>query len=123
MSDDEENDRENNRENDLIIDLMKDMRDESRKHANKSAAHCEESRIWQVNTANRLENIEKDLREHKEGVIQNRETMGIFDKRLEFLEAPIEAKKYLYKKYMKIGGIISITLTIIVAAAKIAGLF
>ena len=111
------------RENDLIIDLMKDMRNESRKHASNSAKHCEESKIWQIKTAGRLENIEVDLKEHKEGVIQNRETLGIFSARLELLEAPTKAKQYLYKKYMKVGGVVSLTISIIAGITKILGLW
>ena len=111
------------KETELIVKMIEDMRDEQREHAKNSASHREETIKWQVQTDARTERIEHDLREHKEGVIQNRGAIKVFDERLDLLEKPGEAKKYLYKKYMKVGGVISITLTIMVAAAKLAGLF
>ena len=112
-----------NKENELILQLIKEMRDEQREHAKNSSIHREETVKWQANTDSRTERIEIDLRDHKEGVIQNRGIIKIMDERIDALEKPVEVKKYLYKKYMKVGGVISLTLAIAVAIAKLAGLF
>lgn len=105
----------------LMLQLIKDMRDEQREHAKNSAAHREETVKWQAQTDARTERIEVDLREHKEGVIQNRGSIKINDDRLEALEKPVHAKEYLRKKYMKVAGVISITLGIVAGIAKLAG--
>ena len=108
---------------DLMIQLMKEMRDEQRDHAKNSSTHREETVKWQVQADARTERIEHDLREHKEGVIQNRSVINSQDVRIVSLEKPVEAKKYLHKKYMKIGGVLSVTITIVLGLAKLFGLF
>lgn len=56
-----------------------------------------------------LGRMEVDLREHKEGVIQNREVLSRHSKKIEQLENPKKAKEYI-KSYIidvsKIGGAI-----------------
>lgn len=103
----------------VILELMKEMRDEQREHAKLSSTHREETVKWQVNTDARTERIEEDLREHKEGVIQNREAGVTRDTRLDTLEAPEKAKAYLRKKYMKVAGVVAITLGIVTGLGKI----
>lgn len=111
------------RDIELMLELMKEMREEQKEHAKNSSLHREETVKWQAQADARTERIEVDLREHKEGVIQNRAVLASNMVRIEALERPVAAKKYLYKKYMKIGGAISITLTIVGGIAKLAGLF
>ena len=85
----------------LIVDLLKEVRDEQKKLIEKSNEHREETMRWQNIATSRLTNIEVDLREHKEGVIQNRKSIKIFDSRLESLEQPGKAKQFLYDHGMK----------------------
>jgi len=86
---------------DLIVGLLKETRDSQKELAENSVKHREESLVWQSNTDHRLENIEVDLREHKEGVVQNRETIQMFHQRLEELESPKKAFKKVTKVVIK----------------------
>jgi len=81
-----------------------------------------------------LKTYNKLLDIHIEGVntlkdlhLQNAEKIDLYktemNARLGVLEAPIKAKEYFYKKYIKIGGIITLTSAVIVAVSKITGLF
>jgi len=58
---------------------------------------------------------------------QNAEKISLYkeemNNRLNVLEEPIKAKAYLYKKYIKIGGFLTLTSAIIVAISKLSGLF
>jgi hypothetical protein len=109
------------RESELMLELMKDMRDEQREHAKLSSAHREETVKWQTQSDARTGRIEEDLREHKEGVIQNRDAGVVRDGRLDTLEEPVKAKAYLRKKYMKIAGVVAITVSIAAGLGKIFG--
>lgn len=80
-----------------MYNLLKEMKDEQKKLIEKSSEHREETLKWQASASSRLDNIEVDLREHKEGVIQNRESMKIFDKRLNKIEEPSKVRSFLYK--------------------------
>lgn len=117
-------------DNNIIYDLLKEMRDEQRHHAEKSSLHREETLKWQAETNSRLENIEYDLREHKEGVINNRYLIKIQDERLEKLENERKSKEIIkkekerkFKKYMKYGGAISLSLGILSYVLKIFDIF
>lgn len=87
-------------DNKLIYELLKEVREDQKDLAEKSARHREETTKWQLKTDSRMERIEVDLREHKEGVIQNRSSLDSHRGRIEELEQPEKAKKYLYKKWM-----------------------
>lgn len=89
----------------------------------KSVEHREETLRWQAEADHRLSNIETDLREHKEGVIQNRKSLKIFDVRLQILEEPKKAREYIFKKTMKWLGIVGGIVTIASGVAKIFGLW
>jgi len=106
---------------DVMLQVMKDMREEQREHAKLSASHREETMKWQIKTDSRTERIEEDLSKHIEGVVQNRETIKLNQGRLSTLEKPLEVSKYLYKKYIKVATVISISLGIIFTAIKILG--
>lgn len=106
-------------ENDVILEVLRDMRDEQKEHAKNSSAHREENIKWQAAMDSRTERIEEDLREHKEGVIGNRTVVAANSARIDKLEEPVKAKKYMYKKYMKATGLIAATLGIISAIVVI----
>jgi len=105
----------------MIYDLLKEVRDEQRDHAKLSSTHREETVKWQLQSDSRTERIEEDLREHKEGVIQNRASIATVKDRVEELEAPEKAKAYLRKKYMKWAGVIAVTVSIAAGLGKIFG--
>ena len=85
----------------LIIELLKESRELQKELSDVIIGHREETHLWQNDTSHRLDAIEIDLREHKEGVIQNRDSIKTyeerFNKRLEDLEAPKKAFKTLFK--------------------------
>lgn len=85
----------------LMYDLLKEVRDEQKKLVEKSNEHKEETMKWQNFASSRLTNIEVDLREHKEGVIQNRTAIQMFSERLETLEQPGKVKAFMYDHGMK----------------------
>lgn len=89
----------------LVVELLKESREQQKELLEASTKHREETSVWQVETSHRLENIEEDLREHKEGVIQNREAMKIFNARLDALEAPKKAFKTITKMVGAIAGL------------------
>ena len=78
------------------------MREEQKKLLEKTNEHREDTAKWQYETSSRLELIEKDLREHKEGVIQNRSALKINNERLNKLEEPGKVKSFIYDHGMKI---------------------
>lgn len=93
----------------IIYDLLKEVRDEQKKILEKQAEHKEETAKWQSSTSERLANIEVDLREHKEGVIQNRFTLKAYNERLVKLEEPGKVKEFMYNHSMKIFKLIAAT--------------
>ena len=82
-------------DNKIIYDLIKEVRDDIK-------GEKEDSIKWRAETSSRLLIIEEDLREHKEGVIQNRGVLAKQDKRIEILEEPGKTRTILYKKSMTI---------------------
>ncbi len=72
----------------IILELLKEIREDHKELSRVSSSHREETLQWQAETSNRLEHIEIDLREHKEGVINNRKLLADSSKRLEILERP-----------------------------------
>ena len=111
------------KETEIMLELMKEMRDDQKELVKSSAAHRADTMKWQIQADNRMGRIEVDLRDHKEGVIQNRTSVKLNNERLNALEEPNKVKKYLYKKYMKWGGAIGLTLTILGGIAKFFGWF
>lgn len=87
-------------DNKLIYDLLKEIREDQKTLTEKSSLHREETLKWQMVNDSRMERIEVDLREHKEGVIQNRKFLKSNNIRIDKLEQPEKAKKYLYKRWM-----------------------
>jgi len=107
----------------LMLEFLKDMRDEQREHAKLSSSHREETVKWQTQSDARTVRIEEDLREHKEGVIQNRSALEVVEERVDKLEEPVKAKAYLRKKYMLSAGVIAITVSILAGLGRIGGWF
>jgi hypothetical protein len=103
----------------IIYDLLKEIREDQKNQADKNNSHREETIKWQTEAGFRLSNIEVDLREHKEGVIQNRAAIELIDKRVEKLEEPYKAHKYLNKKVMKIGAVLVLIMGAIAKAMKL----
>jgi hypothetical protein len=103
----------------IIYDLLKEIREDQKDLAEKSSSHREETIRWQTEAGFRLGNIEVDLREHKEGVIQNREALELLHKRVEKLEEPTKVSKYLNKKIMKIGAVLILIIGVIAKAIKL----
>lgn len=77
---------------DLIVAILKETRDDVKEVIESSHVHRQETALWQNNTDHRLENIEVDLREHKEGVINNRHLISVNDEKLETIKALLEAR-------------------------------
>ena len=82
---------------DLIIELLKESRELQKELSDVIISHREETHLWQNDTSHRLDAIELDLREHKEGVVNNRELIQFQEVRIEELEAPKKAFKTLFK--------------------------
>lgn len=112
-----------NSDNEIILEILKEMREDQKELVDKSALHREETFKWQTEADVRLDRIEVDLREHKEGVIQNRSALAKFNIRLEELEQPKKAQEYVRKQYMKWSAVIATTLGIATGIAKIMGLW
>lgn len=118
----------------VIYDLLKEVRDEQKNLSEKNQEHREEALNWQSEASNRLLNIEEDLREHKEGVIQNRGAINLLsDKmqeiikrltvRIEALEEPKKIREFLTKRYVKFSAFLAATATIAGAISKILGMW
>lgn len=107
----------------VIYELLKEVREEQKAVREEQQEHREEALKWQSEASGRLDRIEVDLRDHKEGVVQNRTSIKIFDRRLQQLEEPRKAREYLFKKTMKwlalFGGIV----TIASGVTKVLGLW
>lgn len=112
-----------NNENKIMYDLLKEMREEQKKLVEKTNQHREETSIWQSKTSDRLETIEIDLREHKEGVIQNRSTLKVYNERLVKLEEPGKVKEFMYNHSMKIFKIVAAAGGAITVIGKVLGWF
>ena len=104
--------------NKIIQELLKEVRDDIKEVAKNANEHREQTAVWQATTSGRLELIEVDLREHKEGVINNRELIRISNKRLEIVEEPYKALNIIKKAAIWITAIASAVLVL----AKIKGL-
>jgi len=89
----------------IIVTLINDMRDEQKEHARNSATHREETIKWQAQNDSRTERIEVDLKEHKEGVIQNRSRIKICETDINKINQPLSAKQFFTKLVLIFGGI------------------
>ena len=89
----------------LIIEIIKEIKVDTKENAKSLAEHREDSLIWKNKTDFRLEKIEIDLREHKEGVVNNRHLIKKASDRLNKLEEPSKARKYGYKVMIGIGAV------------------
>ena len=56
----------------LIIELLKESREVQKELTGIIIDHREATHLWQNDTSHRLNDIEEDLRAHKEGVVNNR---------------------------------------------------
>ena len=127
-----------------MLEIIKDIRDNQRKNS--------EELLKQTVTLTKMEaDVRRnadDLVEHKRRSEANEKLIGINTTLIEKhavalenlhkdnevkiqankddideLKKPVEAKKYMYKKYMKIGGAVSLGISILAGLAKLFGLF
>ena len=92
---------------DIIVDLLKELKADHKELSGKSSEHREETLSWQGQTSIRLEAIEKDLREHKEGVINNRALIKTANQRLELLEKPRVVFNFLKNGVISTGKVVT----------------
>ncbi len=97
----------------LILEVLRDLKEESKEASKMRTVHREDSLTWQAETSERLQAIEIDLREHKEGVIQNRASMKIFNERLVKIEEPVKSRAYLWSLILKIGTLAGVIAAIV----------
>lgn len=86
----------------LVLDLLRQLSEDQKDLIKKTTKYREETIAWRGQSDSRTSRIEDDLREHKEGVIQNRKTLKIFNERLDKVEEPGKAKAWLYAHGMGI---------------------
>ena len=104
---------------DIVIELVKGLRDDAREHRTEMRDHQKESKNWHLHTNDRLTAIEIDLREHKEGVIQNRSVITKVVKRLDVVEEPSKVISVLKKWLLGAAAVAAAIITI----SKLMGLF
>ena len=87
----------------MLYDLIKEVKKDIGDMAQKNNEHREETIKWNAEASYRLCNIEEDLRDHKEGVVQNREVLKKQDIRISRLEGPIKEQKAVnrYKENLR----------------------
>lgn len=85
----------------LVLDMLNKLSEDQKDLIRKTSEYREETIVWRSQADSRTDRIEIDLREHKEGVIQNRKAMKLFNNRLEIIEEPGKAKAFLYEHGMK----------------------
>ncbi len=103
--------------------MLKELKDDHKELSKTSSKHREETLQWQAETSARLNTIEIDLREHKEGVINNRKLIGTADKRLQILEQPRIIVSSLKSILITSGKVIGAIVAIGGAVAWIKSLF
>lgn len=112
----------------VLYYLLKEVREDQKKHGDEL--------MHQSNTLVAIQkDVEintRDLTEHKEGVVQNRDSIHMFRKELdnvketfgkeiEKLKEPIRFKEYVYNRYTKIAGVITVTVGIVAGILGILG--
>ena len=96
---------------DLILDVLKELREDQKDHRKEMQEHQKESISWHAKAESRLSSIEEDLREHKEGVIQNRKSIANLDRRASRLEQPLTVKSVV-KWTVSVGALAGAIITI-----------
>lgn len=104
---------------DIIEKLLEEVRKDVKEISKTSAKHREETFKWQIGTDGRLDRIEVDLREHKEGVINNRRLIKLAEARLDVVEQPTKTRNAIVKTILKYGAVAGAIATI----CKLFGLF
>lgn len=99
----------------IILEAIKALRGDQKDHRDEMLEHQRETIEWHAKAESRLENIEDDLREHKEGVVQNRANILGVEKRTTELERPIT-----FKTIAKNVGMIGVIISCMLGALKLA---
>jgi len=102
----------------VILEAVKALRGDQKEHREEMIEHQRETIEWHAKAESRLENIEDDLREHKEGVIQNRSLISDIEKRTTEIERPVT-----FKAVAKNIGMVGIIISCMLGALKLAALF
>jgi hypothetical protein len=95
----------------LILEALKSLRDDQKEHRKEMQDHQKETVTWHAKAEARLGNIEDDLREHKEGVIQNRKSVAYLEARTAKLEQPLTVKT-VAKWIVSVGAVAGAIITI-----------
>ena len=90
---------------DLLTEVRKDQKAQGKELASQSKCLAKLEMHVAKNTA--------DLTEHKEGVVGNRTLIADAVARIEKLEEPGKIKSFIYNKYVKVIGLVSISLGVI----------
>ena len=98
----------------IILSTLKMLQGDQKAHRDEMNQHQLETVSWHARAEERLGNIEGDLREHKEGVIQNRDSFLLIDKRTTELERPITVKTVA-----KNIGMVGVVISCMLAALKL----
>lgn len=96
----------------LIADMIKNIEQRIEENNKENQKYREKSLEWKYNTSHRLEAIEKDLREHKEGVIQNRRALKEVNNKITEIETPAKSRAYIYKTIITTGKVVGGLITI-----------
>ena len=99
----------------LILEVLNNLRGDQKEHRDEMIEHQRETIEWHAKAESRLENIEEDLREHKEGVVQNRGQISGIEKRTTELERPMTVKTVV-----KGIGMVGIIISCMIGALKLA---
>jgi len=117
-------------DNKILYDLLKEMRDEQRSQSDELNRQSKYLVVIQKD----IERNTIDLTEHKEGVIQNRESIRLlrkeinllqdkYDEAIERLQEPGKIRQHIYNKAFKYLMFISVLLGVIVTAGKLLKLW
>ena len=79
----------------ILYELTKEIRDELKDHTKADTDNFKEITETLHEHTGILSDIRKDLNAHMEGVIQNRGNIKVNATKIEELEAPKEARKYI----------------------------
>ena len=100
------------KDTEMILEVLKSLRDDQKEHRKEMQEHQKETVGWHARAESRLGNIEDDLREHKEGVIQNRKNVAAIEKRTSKLEQPLSVRA-VAKWIVSVGAVAGAIVTII----------
>ena len=102
---------------DIIYDMLKDMASKQDHDREKASEWREKISEWSARTDQRMANLEDDMKEHIEGVVQNRNAISSLDNHLDErllpLETPAIARQQLKKWVLGAGALAAALMTIL----------